>query len=82
MRFLLGVFLAVALGVGLPGRAQAEWLEATSPHFAIYANMAPADLKDFGDRLERFDGAVRLIREMDDPKLTDAERLTVECSRR
>lgn len=57
--------------------AKAEWLEAKSPHFTIYADMQPAELKKFGDRLERFDSAVRLVRGMDDPALTDAEKLTV-----
>ena len=67
--FVACLFLAVP--------ANAEWLEAKSPHFIIYADMKPAELKKFGDRLERFDSAVRLVRGMDDPALTDAERLTV-----
>ena len=73
MRRLL-LFVA-CLFVAVP--ANAEWLEAKSPHFIIYADMAPTELKKFGDRLERFDSAVRLLRGMDDPALTDAERLTV-----
>ena len=77
MRILLGVLAAVALSVGLPGAAQAEWLEAKSPHFIIYADSTPYELEQFGDRLERFDSAVRLIRGMDDPALTDAERVTI-----
>lgn len=76
MRKLLGLLVAV-LGLGLASGARAEWLEAKSPHFIIYADTTPDELKKFGDRLERFDSAVRLIRAMDDPPLTDAERLTV-----
>jgi tetratricopeptide (TPR) repeat protein len=77
LRFTLGLLATVAISAGLAGSAHAEWLEAKSPHFIIYADSSPAELRKFGDRLERFDSAVRLIRGMDDPALTDAERLTV-----
>jgi hypothetical protein len=39
--------------------------------------MNPGELKQYAERLERFDQAVRYIRGMQDPKLTDANRLRI-----
>jgi hypothetical protein len=57
--------------------AQAAWFEAKSKHFMIYANGYPNDLQRFASELERFDQAVRFIRMMDDPELTDSNKLRV-----
>src|SRR5262245_60616709 len=61
----------------LPSTAQAAWHEARSNHFIIYADMNAGDLKQYAERLERFDQAVRYVRGMRDPKLTDANRLRI-----
>ena len=61
----------------LPGVARAAWHEARSDHFIIYADMKPAQLKQYAERLERFDQATRYVRGMQDPRLTDANRLRV-----
>jgi hypothetical protein len=57
--------------------ATAAWHEAKSKHFIIYADSSPADLKAYAERLERFDQAVRRVRAMSDPALTDAQRLRI-----
>lgn len=57
--------------------AHATWLEAKSKHFVIYANEGQGELRDYADRLERFDQAVRYFRHMDDPALTDAGKVTI-----
>ena len=57
--------------------AQAAWYRADSKHFIIYADESAKDLTDFATRLERFDKAVRFLREMDDPPVGDGNRLTV-----
>ena len=49
----------------------------TSKHFIIYADESAQDLTAFATRLERFDRAVRFLREMDDPPVGDGNRLTV-----
>lgn len=64
-----------ALGWALP--AHAAWHEAKSKHFIIYADLTAAELRNYAERLERFDQAARKVRAMDDPPLTDAQRLTV-----
>ena len=54
MRLLLGL---AALAVAAP--AHADWYQASSKHFIIYADESPKLLEDFATRLERFDQAVR-----------------------
>ncbi|MCY7271419.1 MAG: hypothetical protein LH485_05115 [Sphingomonas bacterium] len=57
--------------------ATAEWQRASSPHFIIYADEAPAKLKAFAEKLERFDKAVQVTRAMKDPPVGDGNRLTL-----
>lgn len=76
MRFLTHCFLAGSLAaVAVPGHA--AWYEASSKHFVIYADQSPKTLTDFATRLERFDRAVRIVRNMEDPTVGDGNRLTV-----
>jgi hypothetical protein len=58
-------------------QANAAWYEAKSKHFVIYANERPDELRAYAEKLERFDQAVRYIRQMDDPALTDAGRVKI-----
>lgn len=73
----LFIRLAAIVLAALPANALAAWHEAKSSHFIIYADLKPDQIRDYADRLERFDRALRTVREMGDPKLTDAQRLTV-----
>lgn len=51
---------AVLLGcAGLAAPAHAEWTEAKSPHFTVYADAPESELKSRTLRLERFDAALR-----------------------
>ncbi len=70
------LLLAAAM-VGSTGTAKAAWHEARSKHFIIYADLKADEIKAYAERLERFDQAVRLVRGMQDPALTDSQRLTV-----
>lgn len=57
--------------------ALAEWQQAKSNHFLIYAD-APTDvLRDYASRLERFDQAVRKLRGMNDPALRDSGKVRI-----
>lgn len=69
--------LCATLALAVPAIAQAAWHEARSNHFIIYGDLNPDELKKYAERLERFDQAVRYVRGMQDPKLTDANRLKV-----
>src|SRR6185503_7967620 len=54
------------LALGVSASAQAEWYRASSEHFLIYSEQKPDTLKQFAEKLERFDSAVRVVRGMDD----------------
>jgi tetratricopeptide (TPR) repeat protein len=69
--------LAAIVALLMPAIASATWHEAKSKHFIIYADLKPDELKQYAARLERFDQAVRYLRGMNDPSLTDAGRLTI-----
>jgi hypothetical protein len=78
MRKCCHLLVATMLGVfGAATPAHAAWYEAKSKHFLIYANESPNDLRDYAGRLEKFDQAVRLVRGMADPDLTDSGRVTI-----
>lgn len=57
--------------------AQARWHEARSKHFIIYSEDSETGLRAYAEKLERFDQAIRYVRKMDNPPLTDAHRLTI-----
>ena len=73
MRFAVAWLAAVALSAP----ASAAWHVADSKHFVIYADETPDRLREFATRLEKFDKAVRVVRGMGDPPLTQSRRLTV-----
>src|SRR3990170_3082078 len=77
MRLLLGWVIAVLAMASAEAPAHAAWHEARSKHFTIYSDDTPDGVRAFAERLERFDQAVRFVRAMDDPALTDSQRLKI-----
>ena len=57
--------------------AYAAWHEAKSKHFVILGDAREGEIRRFAERLERIDQAVRFVRTMDDPPLTDSNKLTI-----
>lgn len=57
--------------------SQASWYRASSEHFLIYSEQKPATIRQFAENLERFDGAVRALRGMDDLPLSQGNRVTI-----
>ncbi|GAO38134.1 hypothetical protein SCH01S_05_00020 [Sphingomonas changbaiensis NBRC 104936] len=57
--------------------AAAVWREARSAHFIVYSEDKPETLKDFATELERYDAAMRVLRDL--PQTTDSpnNRLTI-----
>ncbi len=56
LRFLLFVLL-----IATPAIARAEWNKATSDHFIIYGEMSNERLRNFTERVEKFDGLMRVL---------------------
>lgn len=45
----------------LPTAAQAEWLEASSAHFVVYADDSERDIRRFSEQLERYHEAMEIV---------------------
>ena len=73
----IGKLIAAAALFAASSPAHADWHEARSKHFIIYSDERPEQLRAFAEKLERFDQAVRFIRGMNDPELTDAGRIRI-----
>lgn len=57
--------------------AYADWYRASSEHFLIYSEQKPDKLREFAENLEKFDGAVRAVRGMEDLPLSQGNRVTI-----
>lgn len=57
--------------------ALAEWQEAKSPHFIVYANDKPERIRAFTTRLEKFDRALRVLFKITDTGESSSRRLTI-----
>jgi hypothetical protein len=57
--------------------AHAEWYEATSKHFTVYSDDAPERVKAFTQKLERFNSAVRILRNAKEVDRGSASRVTI-----
>jgi tetratricopeptide (TPR) repeat protein len=58
-RFLYWLLLAVFCAAGTPARA--EWHEASSAHFLVYGDVSASKIREYSERLEHYDSALRLI---------------------
>lgn len=76
MRFGLIAFVG-ALFLTSAAPACAEWHEALSKHFHVYADESPDELKAFATKLERFDAAVREARGSPDVDAGASTQVTV-----
>ena len=74
-KFIHWLMAAVLAAAASP--ASAAWYEAKTTHFLILADESPRDLQEFAVKLEKFDKAVRTVRQMDDPSVGNAGRLTI-----
>ena len=73
---MIRIFIVLGLLLA-PQLARAEWYEASTPHFVVYANDDPGHLATYVTKLERFDQAMRALRGVQDREIGPAERVTV-----
>ena len=74
---MLRKLLFAALLLVAPSLAYADWYEAGSEHFVVYSNDSPERVKEFTERLERFDRALRKITGTPDRPISKMMRVTV-----
>ena len=67
----------LALLALIPGTAKAEWLQASSAHFVVYANDSQADIRKISDQLERYHAAIASIVSVQLPTPSPSNRVTV-----
>ncbi|MCP3729660.1 hypothetical protein M9978_04390 [Sphingomonas sp. MG17] len=71
-------FAALALALLAPAAARAEWHEASTEHFVVYADSKPETISKFADELEKFNKAMRAFyRNVRKPAEGPANRVTV-----
>lgn len=73
MRYLLAGLAALLLSAP----AQAEWLEASSAHFVVYADDSERDVRKFSEQLERFHAAMARVTGLDAAPPSPSNRVTV-----
>lgn len=74
---MLRLLLALC-ALTLASPACAEWWEARTDHFIVYSESSRKDAKEFAEKLERFDQALRSLQSTKfDPPTSDSQRLTV-----
>jgi len=69
--------LLAFLLLALPCAARADWYEASTAHFVVYADRDPEKLKEFATNLERLDRAIRLMVGQADTPVGKASRVTI-----
>ncbi|MCC2976743.1 DUF1570 domain-containing protein [Sphingomonas sp. PL-96] len=73
--WLASLLVGAALMGAAPARA--EWHEATSKHFIVYANGDADDVKEQAEELERFDGVFRYFQQIPTRPEDESNKLTV-----
>src|SRR5690242_12005016 len=68
---------AAALVMLAPGVAQAKWYKVSSPHFTVYAEGEPAELKNYIANLERYDSAMHVFYKVPTQPPSSSSRVTV-----
>ncbi|UVO52272.1 hypothetical protein M0208_17785 [Sphingomonas sp. SUN019] len=74
---LLETLAAVLTVITSASPASADWLQATSRHFVLYADTSEASLRKQAVALERMDQGLRRFMKTDDPPEAASNRLTV-----
>src|SRR6476469_3437745 len=77
MKLLRCAFVGLLLAGAATTPAAAAWREARTKHFIIYSEQSPRELKEYAEGLERYDAAVRAVRSMEDPPLSEGAKLTI-----
>lgn len=70
-------FVAAALALSAAQPAWAEWYEASSDHFVIYADDKESDIQRFAEDLERYHSAMAFLLERKSEKPSPSNRVVI-----
>jgi hypothetical protein len=68
---------AAACALMCSGAARADWMEAQSPHFVIYADESPGEIQRFSQELEVYHQALAQLTGIHPPDPSPSNRLTI-----
>lgn len=71
------IVLFFLLAAGLASPAQADWYEASSDNFVVYADDREKDVQKFAEMLERYHAAMEFVLSRNLPKPTPSNRVTI-----
>lgn len=71
------VAVILSLALALAGPAHAEWHEASSANFLVYADQGEKQVRAFTDMLERYRSAMRYVYRLPEEPTSPSNRLTV-----
>lgn len=66
--FWMKAWAGLAMSMALCGTAQAAWWQARTQHFTVYSEGNDEKLRDFAERLEKFDFLLRRLYGVTDPQ--------------
>lgn len=67
----------LALPLSMAAPAQAEWRVASSAHFLVYGDLSAGKLREYAERLEHYDSALRLITGQPETGASSRNRVSV-----
>lgn len=70
------LFITICLLL-MPAAARAEWREASSDHFVVYADDREQDIRLFAEQLERYDAAMAAVMEVQRDRPSPSNRVTI-----
>ncbi len=73
----IALLFAAMLCLCFPGAARAEWREASSTHFVIYADDTESELREFAEDLERFHSALEYLSQTENEAPSPSNRVTI-----
>lgn len=77
MKVILAGVSALCLFLGLATPAQADWCEASSDHFVIYADDSEKDIRTFAENLERYHDAMAFVTSRTVDKPSPSNRVVI-----
>jgi tetratricopeptide (TPR) repeat protein len=74
---VMGRLLVALLLLAFPGIARAEWMQASSPNFVVYADASRSSIERYSQELERYHAAMAYVTTKETTPPSPSNRVTV-----